>query len=687
MNAKSPLCSVLLCLLFCAASELIAAEQSSSQRWEPEIRAFEAVDRANAPPQDSILFVGSSTIRMWKTLAQDFPQYKVLNRGFGGCQIADCTYYADRIVVPYQPRLIVLRAGGNDIAAGKTPEQVCVDFQAFVDNVRAKLPKIRIAYMTINATPARWANVEREKKANRLIKECIVKGENLDYIDTFDATMGADGKPRKELFVRDRLHFNAEGYKILASEVHRHLPRARAEEEGKVYNGSFEKTAASGRAPDGWQAEGDKGVVQELALDQDPKRSHVARLRCTRFVPGTSSTHVMIAQVGHVGVRNGRWYRLSLWARASDLAAGAVQVGLANFRTWSAVGLSGSFVPTEEWQPFEFVFRAEQDLKPADSRLAIYFLSTGTLWLDDVTMEQTTEPRRQWLPAIPMAGVTNALPNSSFEGGEGWGCSASKNYDWTANLFQRVGQWDESQAFHGKRSWKVTLSAGKPLMIYGGYTLLAAEVRNLELGHAGWVRVEPGQPCVFSVYVKSDRVGTPVRVSLKEPEDWRPGRSKHGGTSLIGQAWQRFEVSHTPKGEFVRGCLVFDLPEGEKGERTLWIDAAQFERGTSATPYHPRAELEAVIETGVTGNIFTDPSKGLCFRLRAFNDSKLPKAVAGRLRVTDFWDRTVWEEHPDLVVTPGQSAERTYAVLAGRSGFFRIHWEPEGGLCKASAAR
>lgn len=73
--------------------------------------------------------------------------------------------------IPYQPRLIILRAGGNDIQAGKTPEQVCGDFQAFVEKVRAKLPKVRIAYMTINATPARWANVEREKKANQLIKD------------------------------------------------------------------------------------------------------------------------------------------------------------------------------------------------------------------------------------------------------------------------------------------------------------------------------------------------------------------------------------------------------------------------------------------------------------------------------------------------------------------------------------
>jgi lysophospholipase L1-like esterase len=216
--------------LICAESQFAAAEQPGSRQWEREIQAFEAADRANPPPQGAILFVGSSTIRMWTTLAQDFPEHKVINRGFGGCQIADCTYYSERIVIPYKPLLIVLRAGGNDIQAGKTPEQVRDDFQTFVEKVRAKLPKVRIAYMTINATPARWANVEREKKANQLIKAYINKGENLDYIDAFDATMGADGKPREELFIKDRLHFNREGYKILASVTRNHLlkePRGR----------------------------------------------------------------------------------------------------------------------------------------------------------------------------------------------------------------------------------------------------------------------------------------------------------------------------------------------------------------------------------------------------------------------------------------------------------------------------
>jgi lysophospholipase L1-like esterase len=211
--------------------QLPAADNAGSERWQGAIAAFEAADKASPPPQDAILFIGSSTIVRWKTLAQDFPEHPVINRGFGGSQIADSVFYADRIVIPYRPRLIVLRAGGNDIHAGKSPEQVADDFQAFVARVRAKLPEVRIAYMPINASPLRWANVEREKQANELIKAYIAAGKNLDYIDAFEATLGADGKPREDLFVKDRLHFNDEGYKIL--DVHRAEASAAAGRKGR----------------------------------------------------------------------------------------------------------------------------------------------------------------------------------------------------------------------------------------------------------------------------------------------------------------------------------------------------------------------------------------------------------------------------------------------------------------------
>src|SRR5580704_17074592 len=144
----------LLCLLLALGfSEAPAADQHGTAKWEPEIRAFEASDRTNSPPKHAILFVGSSSIRLWKTLAHDFPGEPVINRGFGGSRIADSTALADRIIFPYEPRTIVFYAGDNDMAEGRTTEQVAADYQVFVQTVRARLPETRIAFISIKPSP------------------------------------------------------------------------------------------------------------------------------------------------------------------------------------------------------------------------------------------------------------------------------------------------------------------------------------------------------------------------------------------------------------------------------------------------------------------------------------------------------------------------------------------------------
>jgi lysophospholipase L1-like esterase len=204
---------------------LCAAEKSPSGKWEKSIQAFEEADKTNPPPQGAALFIGSSTIKLWKTLQQDFPEYKVINRGFGGSQIADSVYYADRIVVPYKPKMIVFYAGSNDLNARKTPEKVCGDFRMFVEKVRAKLPDVRIAFMSIGPSLARWAQFEKQKKTNELIKQYIMQGNNMDYIDAFDVFLGPDGKPRENLFVKDKLHNSAEGYKVRVELVRPYLKK------------------------------------------------------------------------------------------------------------------------------------------------------------------------------------------------------------------------------------------------------------------------------------------------------------------------------------------------------------------------------------------------------------------------------------------------------------------------------
>lgn len=183
-------------------------------KWETAISGFEKMDQQNPPPRDAVLFIGSSSIRMWKDLATDFPDTKVINRGFGGSCIADSTRYVDRIVAPYHPRKVILYAGDNDVASGHTAQQVFEDYKEFVKQVRSKLPGVPIGFISIKPSPSRIARMEVMREANELIRKYVEQNKDLMYIDVFNPMLGQDGKPRPELFLKDNLHMNRQGYDL-----------------------------------------------------------------------------------------------------------------------------------------------------------------------------------------------------------------------------------------------------------------------------------------------------------------------------------------------------------------------------------------------------------------------------------------------------------------------------------------
>lgn len=200
-----------------------ALAQNKTNSFEKDILAFEAIDKTNPPPKQAVLFIGSSSIRMWKTLAQDFPDYRVINRGFGGSQIADSIHFADRVVIPYEPRVIVFYSGGNDINGGKSPETVANDFKTFVGKVRETLPATKLVYISIAPNPARWAQIDHIREANRLIRDYAVKEVGLSFIDVHPHMLGDDGQPKPDIFLPDRLHMNQKGYVIWKRIVGEHL--------------------------------------------------------------------------------------------------------------------------------------------------------------------------------------------------------------------------------------------------------------------------------------------------------------------------------------------------------------------------------------------------------------------------------------------------------------------------------
>ena len=177
------------------------------------MQGFTERDAASPPPKGAVLFIGSSSIRLWDTLASDFPGVSVINRGFGGSEIRDSTWYAGRIVVPYVPRQVVLYAGDNDLFSGRSPVQLRADFRAFVQRVRRDLPKAEIAYIANKPSPSRANLLDLQRQANALIKADAARLK-VDFIDVFTPMLDAQGQPREELFLQDRLHMNPAGYEV-----------------------------------------------------------------------------------------------------------------------------------------------------------------------------------------------------------------------------------------------------------------------------------------------------------------------------------------------------------------------------------------------------------------------------------------------------------------------------------------
>ena len=182
-------------------------------RWAKEIAAFVADDESRPFAPGGIVFVGSSSIRLWN-LAAAFPGRRVLNRGFGGTQIQDAVQHIERLVLRHTPATVIFYAGDNDLSAGRTPQQVLTDFQAFAGRVHAALPSTRIAFIGIKPSLARWALIEKVRDANRLVRDACDRDDRLGFVDVDGPMLGWDGKPRADLFIKDGLHLSAKGYAL-----------------------------------------------------------------------------------------------------------------------------------------------------------------------------------------------------------------------------------------------------------------------------------------------------------------------------------------------------------------------------------------------------------------------------------------------------------------------------------------
>jgi lysophospholipase L1-like esterase len=211
--------------VFLLLTFLIATVQLHAQDafWN-EIKAFKKQDSLQPPPKNAILFVGSSSFRLWPDVQSWFPGYTIINRGFGGSTLPDVIHYADDIIFPYQPKEIVIYCGENDIASSDTisAKTVFTRFEKLFTLIRKKMPKVPVVFVAMKPSPSRAKFHQKLVQANLLIKNYLARQRKSAYVDVFKLMM-ENGKPNESLYVNDKLHMNAKGYTIWQKAIQPYL--------------------------------------------------------------------------------------------------------------------------------------------------------------------------------------------------------------------------------------------------------------------------------------------------------------------------------------------------------------------------------------------------------------------------------------------------------------------------------
>ncbi|MBN8826443.1 MULTISPECIES: GDSL-type esterase/lipase family protein [unclassified Spirosoma] len=192
--------------------------------YEAEVRQLETKLMTLPPASDRVVFYGSSSIRLWTTLAQDFPQINSLNLGFGGSTLAACSWFFERLLLPAAPKAVLFYAGDNDLGDGRHPEEVYLFFCTFADKMQQHFPDLPLFFLSIKISPARWGIVDRIRYTNYLIGKEVEKRRNAHYIDMTAPLLWPNGQPRRESFENDGLHLSPAGYQAWKRTLEQQIP-------------------------------------------------------------------------------------------------------------------------------------------------------------------------------------------------------------------------------------------------------------------------------------------------------------------------------------------------------------------------------------------------------------------------------------------------------------------------------
>lgn len=201
------------------------AQEKGPQRWEETIRKFEQSDQESAPQPGAILFVGSSSIAMWKDIADYFPKHRVLNRGFGGSNFTDLIHYADRVIFPYKPSMIFVYEGDNDIAQGDSAGKILENAKKLRGMIRKAAGNTPVIFISPKPSIARWNMKSAYETVNEQLRKYAESEPETEFADVWTASLGKDGKVLDYIFLDDNLHMNAKGYRIWQKVLLPYLPK------------------------------------------------------------------------------------------------------------------------------------------------------------------------------------------------------------------------------------------------------------------------------------------------------------------------------------------------------------------------------------------------------------------------------------------------------------------------------
>ena len=215
--------TLLACLPMAAGSSSFAHDEAK-KTWDPGVKwagadaEFKKQDAENPPEQGGIVFLGSSSFRMWD-VERFFPDLNVINRGFGGSTMPDAVHFAERWLVPLKPGCLLVYEGDNDIKNGASAKEVFANYQALIEIFDRTLPETPVIFVPIKPSISRWTLWPEMKKANKLVADFSAQRKNLYYADIVTPMFEFNGLPKAFLFKSDGLHLNDVGYEIWKSVI------------------------------------------------------------------------------------------------------------------------------------------------------------------------------------------------------------------------------------------------------------------------------------------------------------------------------------------------------------------------------------------------------------------------------------------------------------------------------------